>query len=208
MMMSFEEQEKKETEYLEKPKDFTDALSIFDEADKTPKKRPAFNTQVILKKEEKRREKVQPRDMLNYSKDITHLFPEHPKSPYLQPGAKYSDYPINVQYTIQFILDLKADMKGEADCSPESLVEREYIALMARAKVTIKDEPGKLDAVLKVFEDAITPDIAKRYGWEEEYVRKGLLEKCVYAMFEGFTRKPQLLRIFEQTLAGRKNGKK
>lgn len=187
----------------EKP-NFKDLLAgdLFSENGKTEKK--TFNTQVILKKQEGIRKKLKEQDR-SYEGFPVHLFPGHLKAPYIEAEGKFSDYEINIAYTAQYILDLKSDMKGEAECSKESLLDRMYIALMARTKSTIEDKLTQESAV-KIYEDAIAPDIAERYCFDEEYVRKGLLPACVLAMEKAFEAKPRLLEIYEQTLA--RNGKK
>ena|GEM_PF-6463373 len=169
----------------------------------------AMNTRIVFKNQERKRKELTPekrtaRDQLNYSQDIIHLFPEHPKAPYMQEDTKYSQYPVNIAYTIDFILDVKADKKGEPRCSPEALTERTYIALMARTNIDYADAPRKKEGTLNMLEDAITPDIAERYGWEQEYVRKGILDKCVAAMIDAFTQKPELLNIFKGAM--KRNG--
>ena len=164
-----------------------------------------FNTQVILNKQEKFRKKVKEQTRKDYKGFPIHLFPGHMKAPYLDKEAKFSDYELNIAYTAHYLFELKSDMKGEASCTEESLVDRMYIALMARAKTTIEDKTLQENAT-QVFEDAIAPDIAERHGFDEEYVRKGLLPACVLAMEKAFKAKPRLLQIYEQTLA--RNGKK
>jgi len=188
----------------EKP-DFKDLLAgdLFSENGKKEKK--AFNTQFVLKKQEGIRQKLKKQDKKSYKGFPVHLFPGHLKAPYIKEEGKFSDYEINIAYTAQYILDLKADMKGEAECPKESLLDRMYIALMARTKNNIEDKVMQENAV-RVFEDAIAPDIAERYDWDEEYVRKGILPACVLAMEQAFKAKPRLLDIYEQTLA--RNGKK
>jgi hypothetical protein len=168
------------------------------------KKKP-FNTQVILKKQEDIRQKLKEQDRKSFKRFPVHLFPGHLKAPYLDKNGRFSEYEINIAYTAHYIYELKTDKKGEADCSAESLLERMYIALMARAKTRVEDKTMQ-DNAIQVFEDAIAPDIAERYGFDEEYVRKGLLPACVLAMEKAFQAKPRLLEIYEQTLA--KNGRK
>lgn len=176
---------------------------LFSENGKKEKKE--FNTQVVLRKQEGIRQKLKDQDKKSYKGFPVHLFPGHLKAPYIEEEGKFSDYEINIAYTANYILDLKSDIKGEAECSKESLLDRMYIALMARAKNNIEDKVMQ-ETAIKAFEDAIAPDIAERYNWDEEYVRKGLLPACVLAMEKAFKAKPRLLQIYEQTLA--RNGKK
>jgi hypothetical protein len=55
------------------------------------------------------------------------------------------------------------------------------------------------EPLINALEDAIAPDIADRYGWDQEYVRKGLLEKCALAIVGAFKKRPELFSIYEKT---------
>ncbi len=161
----------------------------------------AGKTQYLVKRAEKIEDKIRsdPKG-LTYKETPIHLFPEHPKAPYLQEGAKYADYEINIAYTLNYIQDLKANLRGEKKAAPESIIDRNYIALMAREHYLAEHNkrPAR-EALLNALEDAIAPDIAQRYGWDQEYVRKGLLEKCVLAMVQAFNKRPELFSIYEKT---------
>ncbi len=161
----------------------------------------AGKTQFLFKRAEKIEKKHRKNPQgLTYKEAPIHLFPEHPKAPYLQEGAKYADYEINIAYTLNYIRDLKADLKGERKASPESVIDRNYIALMAREYYLAEHNRRPVrETLINALLDAATPDIADRYGWDEEYVRKGLLEKCTLAMVQAFNKKPELFSIYEKT---------
>jgi hypothetical protein len=161
----------------------------------------AGKTQHLVRRAESMAEKRQKKPQgLKYKEAPTHLFPEHPKSPYFQEGSPYADYEVNIAYTINFLLDLKAALKGEQRSNPESITDRNYIALMAREHYLAQHNKRPLrEVLLNALEDAAAPDIAQRYGWELEYVRKGLLEKCVQAMVGAFNKRPELFSIYEKT---------
>jgi hypothetical protein len=165
----------------------------------------AGKTQYLFKRAEKIEKKQRKLQRvsdkgLKYKETPIHLFPEHPKAPYLQEGAKYAEYEINIAYMINYLMDLKADLKGDARCSPEALIDRNYIALMARETYLANHNRRPVrEQLINALEDAIAPDIAQRYGWDQEYVRKGLLEKCALAMVDAFEKRPQLFSIYEKT---------
>lgn len=175
----------------------------------------ASRTQVALRREEVRRAKLKAKGR-EYKEFPVHLFPSHPKAPYLDRSGIFSEYGINAAYTLQYLLDYRADVRGEPrECSSESLSERTFVALMARARINFNDQPLHRDKVVKVFEDAVVSDIVRRYdhlkGWNEYYVRAALLNRCVEAMVEGFSVRYKrvnniLLQIYENILRG--NGRK
>lgn len=162
----------------------------------------AGKTQYLVRQAEDIKKKHRDRSPqgLTYKEAPIHLFPEHPKSPYFQEGSPYADYEVNIAYTLNYILDLKADLKGEPRCKPQSLIDRNYIALMAREYYLAEHNKRPVrETLLNALEDAVAPDIAERYGWDEEYVRKGLLEKCALAMVGAFNKRPELFSIYEKT---------
>jgi hypothetical protein len=168
----------------------------------------AGKTQFLVKRAETVEKKIRQEKPkgLKYKEAPIHLFPEHPKSPYFQEGAQYADYEVNVQYTLNYLMDLKASLKGENRCLPEALIDRNYIALMAREQyLAQRNKRPVREPLINALEDAIAPDIAGRYGWDLEYVRKGLLDKCVLSMVSAFNVKPNLFSIYEKT---DKTGKK
>jgi hypothetical protein len=178
------------------------------------------NTVVILKKAEERRKNLNGSSKgLAYKTYPLHLFPSHHKAPYIREEGEagtiaariYGRDGANTQYTANFILEYDFDKNGKKLCSEESLVDRVYIALMARQKLNFKDDEKTLFEAQKVIEDIIVPSITKRYayldGWNEEYVRLGVLRACVDAMAEAFTKRPSLLKMYEKLILNG-NGKK
>lgn len=176
-------------------RDFNSVLdNIFDENGESRKKPEATPKEESPKKPDEK-----PKDPLSYKGDRVHFFPENPKAPYFTgrdvPLGRYGP---NVLYTVNFIMDLELAKKRKAECSKESLTDRTYMALMALEKIVNKDRPHIVCQNLMVLEDAIVPDIAKRYGWQEENAR-WQLHKGVDAMEQAFQiQNGLLLKLFKQ----------
>jgi hypothetical protein len=179
-------------------------------------------TQIILKKEEKRKERIR-RMGQRYEMAPVHLFPEHPEAPYRSKRGIFSGHSLNAAYTAQYLRDYRAGQNGELKSLPkekqryflESISERTYIALMARARIEQRADLQIRDNAIKVFEDIVMPDILERYShldkWTERNVREAYLPRCVDVMEEGFSARingidMMLFQIFKNIVL--KNGKR
>jgi hypothetical protein len=168
-------------------------------------------TQIILTSEQARRDKLkaEKRDCKEFP---VHLFPGHPKAPYLGRSGLFSAS-INIAYTAEYLRDFRASSEGKPSCSEETLSERTYIALVARAMIEHTD-PVLRDSAIKILEDIIVPDMLERYGhlgYNEDYARGALVPACAKAMEEGFSAKinnvdMMLYRMFKRMVLNEGNG--
>ncbi len=171
------------------------------------------DTQVLLHKEAERKAQLKARGK-RYKEFPLHLFPAHPDAPYMGKAGLFSSHSSSAGYTAHYLWNYREDLRGKSVCSQESLSERTYIALMARARMIYADVPAHRDEVVKIVEDIVVPEILERYeafAGKEYYVRGALLYRCVTAMEEGFSAQinrvdMMLFQIFKSTVL--RNGRK
>lgn len=184
----------------------------------------------VPKKKKKAKKRASP---LTYKEIPIHLFPEHPKAPYMELDWKYAGE-THVGYTIHFISEFKAYLRGEKRLS-NSLAESVYMALMADAIINLDDKPlnpqNSLDRevndtlaragispqssvqelALHVLSKCTLEEVVERYrekveNWNTEAVQNNMY-RCAHAMARAFREKPALHSMFTKSFRFYQNRK-